>query len=683
MKQKNSLITSLAAACFVFLNFPSDLLAQEDSGVPERVSPTSEVTEVAQVINQPAEIIEAAAPIDIAESSFAEELGESAAAGPVEVSTEDEEASEENEESLVVPETSEVSEAQEVVVFDDAKMQKPLGLEDGSAAEAGEDTAATAGKGNLDYLNFSSFGAFLDGLKLEERGALIEKYMAPIADYTQRVAFAGIDVVDKEGNAINNAQGEQLTIPLVVIWLLLAAVVLTLVFFFINLRGLPLALSTVRGRFSKSSDPGEISHFQALTSAVSGTVGLGNIAGVATAISIGGAGAVFWMLVVGFLGMTTKFCECTLGVKYRKISPKGKVYGGPMYYLSEGLKERDMAGLGRVLATLFAITCAIAAFGGGNMYQVNQSLEQLQHVTGGEASMFAGLEGSMLFGLIVMLVAGSVILCGIKGIGRFTMFLVPIMCVTYLTAASVILLKHAAEIPAALQQIWDGAFSMKAGIGALLGAILMGVRRAAFSNEAGFGSAPIAHAAVRTRYPASEGLVALLEPLLDTVIVCTMTALVILVTGAHETVGEGIKGIALTSAAFETDFPFFKYILSGAAIIFALSTLITWSYYGQQAWAYLLGRNFLSVGIYKIIFLLFILAGAVMSLGAVIDFSDGMLFMMCFFNLIGVYALIPVVKRELRRYKEYVRSVKKGEPLPDGHDEEVADFTEAKSSAAS
>jgi len=507
------------------------------------------------------------------------------------------------------------------------------------------------------------FAAFLSSLQLEKREKQIEKVMLPVSKYIFGSIFAGPSVLDSKGEPISDKEGNSISLPLVVLWLLGAAVILTLTFLFINLWGIPLALSTAFGKYSSAGDPGEITHFQALTSAVSGTVGLGNIAGVAVAIAVGGPGAVFWMVLVGFLGMTTKFCECTLGVKYRRVDAQGKVYGGPMYYLAEGFKQRDMAGLGKVLAIGFAIACSCAALGGGNMFQVNQALEQVVRVSGGEASFFAVEGNSLIFGGIVLLIVGSVIIFGIKGIGRVTSILVPVMCITYIIAAIVVILMHADQLGAAFQAIWDGAFTLKAGVGALIIAIIQGVRRAAFSNEAGFGSAPIAHAAVRTKYPASEGLVSLLEPLLDTIIVCTMTGLVIIVTGVYKDPNLA-GGIQMTSAAFEQGIPWFRYVLAGAAIVFALSTLITWSYYGQQAFSYLFGRNVVSAGVFKLIFLFFILVGAVIKLDAVLDFSDGMLFLMCIFNLIGVYALLPDVRRELKHYIAYTKAFRQHGGVP-------------------
>lgn len=555
--------------------------------------------------------------------------------------------------------SKEVVEEKEDIVVEE---EKPEELEEVAPTEDTEASESLGFAGSAKDI----VSSWLDKVDLDGIAKSIEGTMEPISKQVGSVVFSGVVPENTKGEPlITNKEGKAETIPFVLVWLALASIILTFVFWFLNLRGLPLAISTIFGKYSSKDDPGEISHFQALSSAVSGTVGLGNIAGVAVGISYGGPGVAFWMVVMGLFGMTTKFAECTLGVKYRQISPKGKVFGGPMYYLRHGLAERDMKGLGWFLATCFAVCCSIAALGGGNMFQVNQSLEQLINVTGGEESFFADREGKMIFGIGLLIVAGSVIMFGIKGIGKVTSILVPLMCVAYIIGSIVVLVSHSDKVMGALQTIWDSAFNFKAmGTGGAVMAILWGIRRAAFSNEAGFGSAPIAHSAVRTKYPASEGLVALLEPFIDTVLVCSMTALVIVTTGAYEMEGLTGNGIAMTSAAFETVHEDFRIFLAVAAIIFALSTLISWSYYGQQAWAALFGRNGFSILIFKLIFLFFILVGSVLSLSSVIDFSDGFLFLMSIFNLIGVYMLIPDVKRELKRYREHVRAVKKGLPSP-------------------
>jgi len=444
-------------------------------------------------------------------------------------------------------------------------------------------------------------------------------------------------------------------VPFILIWLSAAGVFLTIHFKFINLRSFPLAWNTIRGKYSSPSDPGEISHFQALTAALSATVGLGNIAGVAIAISKGGPGAAFWMMVIGFVGMTTKFAECTLGVRYRDIGKKGKVHGGPMKYLKKGLKERGMGKLGRFLAMTFAVLCVGAALGGGNMFQVNQACAQFIEISGGEQSILSGYR--WVFGAVVATIVGAVIIGGIKRIGRVTARLVPLMCFIYLLGAAAVLLVNFSEIPRAIALIVAQAFSPEAYVGGIIGALLVGIQRGAFSNEAGIGSAAIAHSAVKTTKPASEGIVALLEPFLDTIVVCAMTALVIVITGNYGESMTGVDGIELTSQAFGSVISWFPFVLFVAVTLFAFSTLLSWSYYGQQAWAQLFGHSKYADLSFKLLFCACIVIGSAMSLGAVTDFSDGMLLAMCFPNLIGVYLLLPVVKEELRSFKAYAAEI--------------------------
>ena len=400
---------------------------------------------------------------------------------------------------------------------------------------------------------------------------------------------------------------------------------------------------------------GEVSHFQALTAALSATVGLGNIAGVAIALTIGGAGATFWMIVAGFLGMATKFVECTLGVKYREIAKDGTVYGGPMYYLKNGLKSK---GLGAVLAVVFAIMCIGGSFGGGNMFQVNQAFQLVESVTGGEESFLHGR--GWLFGLVMAVLVGIVIIGGIKKIAKVTDKIVPFMVVTYVGAALFILVMKYDMIGNAFGQIWDGAFSPLGIAGGVVGVLIQGFKRAAFSNEAGIGSASIAHSAVKTKYAASEGLVALLEPFIDTVLVCTMTALVLIITGFVDTSNSGMndaQAILLTSSAFESVISWFPYVLTIAVILFAFSSMISWSYYGFQAWSFLFGRSKRVEYSYKILFCIFVIIGSAASLNSVIGFSDAMIFAMMVPNMIGLFLLAPKVKQELIRFKA---AIKKG-----------------------
>jgi AGCS family alanine or glycine:cation symporter len=475
----------------------------------------------------------------------------------------------------------------------------------------------------------------------------------------------------------------------IIFWLAAAGVILTIAFKFINIRAFGLAMRTVRGKYSRESDPGEVSHFQALSAAVSGTVGLGNIAGVAIGIQNGGPGVAFWLFLSGFIGMSTKFAECTLGVKYREFDALGRVHGGAMYYLRKGFAERGYQKVGIVLAGLFAVMCVFASFGGGNVFQVNQVTAQLINITGGEQSFFA--DKQWIFGLIMALLTALVIIGGIKGIARVTGKLVPLMCGIYVVSCVLVLVINADQIIPAIGRIITEAFYPRAVIsGGILSAFIWGMRRATFSNEAGIGSAPIAHAAAKTRKPASEGLVGLLEPFLDTVVICSLTSLVLCVTMNFEAegsgnfsihdhaftlgqvAGDGTKfGIQMTSLAFETVHSSFKYVLFACVFFFAFSTLITWSYYGMQAWQFLFGRRELTAWIYKVIFCLVVVVGASSSMGNATDFSDASLFGMSIPNLIGVYFLLPIVRSELARYLSFTKRVDEGATIEEADREEL------------
>lgn len=448
-------------------------------------------------------------------------------------------------------------------------------------------------------------------------------------------------------------QVTQIKLPFVLVWLILGALIFTLYFGFVNIRKFKLSIDIVRGKYTDPNESGEVSHFQALTAALSATVGLGNIAGVAIAISLGGPGATFWMIVAGLIGMSSKFVECTLGVKYRKIDEKGVVYGGPMYYLSEGLKLKGMGGLGKVLAAFFAIMCIGGSFGGGNMFQVNQAFKQFTNVIPSAGPLDQG----WVFGVMMAVLVAMVIIGGIRSIARVTEKIVPIMVAVYVIAALVIIFGHITEVPHSFGLIIGGAFSPEAVAGGFVGVLIQGFRRAAFSNEAGIGSASIAHAAVKTNNPVSEGLVALLEPFIDTVVVCTMTAIVIIITGNYLD-AEAADGIALTSAAFSDVITWFPYVLALAVMLFAFSTMISWSYYGLQSWKYLFGRGRTADISYKVVFCFFVVVGAAMDLDPVVGFSDAMIFAMSFPNVLGMFFLMPVVKQEL---KNYLRKIRTGE----------------------
>lgn len=518
-----------------------------------------------------------------------------------------------------------------------------------------------------------SISVFAQEKGLDQR---IDEAFKPISDKWSEIVFYQLPIFGG--------------VPIVLILLIFGASFFTLVFGFVNIRRFPLAINVVRGKYDAleehdvdvkaevniqdgdivdtirdESKHGEVSHFQALATAVSGTVGLGNIAGVAIAIAIGGPGATLWMIIAGILGMSSKFVECTLGVKYRDIDKDGTVHGGPMYYLSRGFADIGLSPIGKVLAVIFAILCVGGSFGGGNAFQANQATQQI-------ANMLS-LEGGAvktIIGIIMAILVGVVIIGGIKRIANVTEKLVPAMAIIYIVASLIIILAHFTEIPAAIGLIFKGAFSPEAAVGGVIGVIIQGFRRAAFSNEAGAGSAAIAHSAVKTKYPASEGIVALLEPFIDTVVICTMTAIVIVLynmDGFFAYGGQGgqviingvpASGVDLTSAAYDDVLPGFRYILTIAIILFAFSTMISWSYYGLQAWKYLFGRSTVSDMTFKILFLIFVVIGAAASLGSVLDFSDAMILAMVFPNMIGLFFLFPKVREELNRYLEAIKNSK-------------------------
>lgn len=446
-------------------------------------------------------------------------------------------------------------------------------------------------------------------------------------------------------------------------WLVIGATVFTVYFGFIQFRAFGHALALVSGKYSDPDDAGEVSHFQALATALSGTVGLGNIAGVAVAVSIGGAGATFWMIVAGILGMASKFTECTLGVKYRDEKPDGAVSGGPMYYIKKGFAERGLP-LGGFLAVLFAIFCVLGSLGGGNMFQANQAAAQFQNVLG---------IPTWVTGLVLALVTFVVIVGGIKSIAKITDKLVPFMGVGYVLVALLILLADYDKIGWAFGEIFRGAFTETGITGGVIGALIQGFRRAAFSNEVGIGSAAIAHSAVRTKEPVTEGIVSLLEPFIDTVVICTMTALVIIITqqlvvdpatglyvldeaGRITTVSGATGGVEISSAAFASAFAWAPYALSVAVVLFAFSTMISWGYYGIKAWTFLVGEGKIKELVFKIIFCVFVFIGAVANLGAVIDFSDAAIFAMALVNITALYCLMPIVKREMNSYLARLKS---------------------------
>ena len=494
----------------------------------------------------------------------------------------------------------------------------------------------------------------------------------PVVEQMKRVLFwdpfAAVGIYDPvlrdaAGRPLldHNGKQRQAPIPFVVAWLVVAAVFFSVRMHLVNFRGVALAVRLILGRFNDPQAGGEVTHFQALATALSATVGLGNIAGVAIAVSVGGPGATLWMIVAGLLGMATKFTECTLGVKYRELDEQGAVSGGPMYYLRDGLARRGLAGPGKVLGAVFAFFMVLGSLGGGNMFQANQSFSLL-------AAIFPMLKGhGAYYGVALALAVAVVIIGGLRGIARVTGKIVPLMAVLYVSVSLYIIGANIHNIGAAVAEIFWGAFAAPAVKGGVIGVMVMGFRRAAFSNEAGVGTASIAHSAAKTDHPVSEGIVALHEPFIDTVVICTMTALVLIFTGYHQT--DGLAGAQLTAAAFGSVASWFPYLLTLAIFLFAFSTLISFSYYGLKCFDYLagdlfervLGRRDVAAHLYRAIFLTFTVVGAASSLGAVMDFSDIIVLSLAFPNTIGLYIMASEVKADL---DSYLRRIRSGEIRP-------------------
>jgi len=473
--------------------------------------------------------------------------------------------------------------------------------------------------------------------------ATINNAMIPITEAVKAFIFFEVSIF-----------GNQL--PLIIVWLIGASVFFTFYFNFLNLRGFKHAFHLLRGDYSKPGHSGELSHFQALATAVSGTVGIGNIGGVAIVITVGGPGATFWLIVAGFLGMSTKFAECVAGVKYRKINPDGSISGGPMYYLEQGLKERNLAWLGKPLGYFYAASIVVGCLGIGNMFQSNQAFEQFVYVTGGSGSSYFADKG-WLFGGVLAAIVAVVIIGGIKSIARVTSKLVPFMAITYIIGALLVIFLNAERIPWAVTAIVTQAFNPSAIGGGMLGVMILGFQRAAFSNEAGIGSAAIAHSAVRTSEPVTEGFVGLLEPFIDTVVICTLTALVILTTVYEpDMAGNGMQGVELTSQAFGDTLSWSTVPLSFIAILFAFSTLLSWSYYGLKGWTYIIGESQKAELVFKMVFCVFAALGCMIQLDAVLDFSDALVFVIALPNILGLYILAPIIKAELKSYQARLKS---------------------------
>lgn len=467
---------------------------------------------------------------------------------------------------------------------------------------------------------------------------VIDDKFRPFAEAVEKIVFTSISFSGTD-------------VPIIVTLLVGCGLFFTLYLGFINLRGFGHAIRIVKGSYSDSKDPGEVSHFQALTTAVSGTVGVGNVAHVAIVISIGGPGAAFWMIVAGFLGMSSKFAECTLGVKYRNESSDGSFFGGPMFYIEKGLAELKKPKFGKVLAHYYAACIVIGALGIGCMFQSNQAYVQFVTTTGGaEGSYFA--DKAWAVGIVLALFTATVIVGGIKSIAAVTSRLVPFMAGLYLITALIVIGMNYDKIPYAFSQIITGAFSPDGVAGGMIGVLILGFRRAAFSNEAGIGSSSIAHSAVKTKEPVTEGYVAMLEPFIDTVVICTITALVIIVTVYEPGVTNagGLSGVELTSSAFGSVLPWFPYVLTVVVILFAYSTMVSWSYYGLAGWVYLFGSKKWTKLTYNLIFCVFVALGCAIKLDAIISFSDSLVFAMALANIIAIVMLAPIVKKEIAGY---------------------------------
>ncbi len=463
----------------------------------------------------------------------------------------------------------------------------------------------------------------------------IEKYFAPFSDALSSFIFTPVTILGAK-------------VPVLILLMIATSIFCTFYLRCIGIWGFKHSLHQIFHKKDTEGHQGEVSSFGALATALSGTIGLGNIAGVAIAISIGGPGAMFWMCMGAIFGMALKFCEVTLSLTYRKFNKDGSVSGGPMFYIEHGFAKKGFHKLGKTLAYIFAIACVPATVGGGCMLQTNQAAQQFIVITGGQNSFF--MNHSWLFGLSVAIIVGLVVVGGIKSIANVTSKVVPVMCIIYLFACIIIIITHFSNIPHAIYTIFHEAFFPKAVTGGVIGSIIIGLRRSIQSNEAGIGSSPIAYAAVKTNEPVSQGFVSMIEPFLDTVIVCSMTAFVIILTGEYLNYNDGISGVELTSSAFQSVISFFPYVLAIVIILFALSTILSWAYYGQKAWTFLVGEGKKRVILYQLIFCLFIIIGSSMNIKSVIDFTDATYLVMAAPNLIAIFILLKDIKIELKSY---------------------------------
>lgn len=466
----------------------------------------------------------------------------------------------------------------------------------------------------------------------------LDRALKPVADAAIGFIFTPVTVMGND-------------IPAIILWLLAIGVFSSVYLGFVNFRLLRLSCQLLCGKFQSSNRQGQISNWQALSTSLSATVGLGNIAGVAVAVSMGGPGATVWMILMGFLGMNTKFLECALGVKYRHIAEDGEVSGGPMYYIARGFKDRGLPRLGKILALCFAVCCIGGAVGGGNMFQSNQTYQMFMRVAG-EGNFLA--DKGWLFGVILSVMVGAAIIGGIKSIARVSEKIFPTMATLYMAICLIVIIGNYAAVPGAVVSIIQGAFAPDAAVGGLIGAMVAGIRRAVFSNEAGIGSAPIMHSAVKSDSHISQGIISMLNPFIDTVVICTMTALVIAVTGVYEG-GNGVEGITLTANAFETIGGWTIYWLGLTVFLFAYSTMIAWYYLGEKGFTFIAGRSPAKVLAFKVFYCLFVIIGAAVNLTHLIDLTDALFFAMAIPNVIALYVMAPEIKKDLREYLEKMR----------------------------
>ena len=466
----------------------------------------------------------------------------------------------------------------------------------------------------------------------------IDKNIAPVMDGIASVVFTPVKLFGTE-------------IPVIILWILAAGIFFTIYFKGIAFWGLKHAISNlVKKPESGSEESGDVSSFQALATALSGTIGIGSIAGVALSISIGGPGAAFWIFAGAVLGMSIKFIEAALAVKYRRFNLDGSVSGGPMHYIAHGLTRRKMRWLGQPLSVIFAMLCIGGGITGGNMIQINQTAHQIIFITGGENSIFHGY--AWILGLIAAILIGLVVMGGIKGIAKVTTILTPSMCALYILSGLIVIFANLTNIPSALALIVKEAFHPTAVAGGFFGIIIIGLRRSVQCNEAGTGAAAIVYAAAQTKEHISQGFVALLETFL-TGVLCLFTSFAIVFSGVldHTTIGK-ISGIELASSAFQSVISFFPIILSIIAVLFAMSTLISWAYYGQKAWTFLLGEGKKRVLAFNLIYCLFIVIGSAMNISSILNITDAMMLAMCIPNVIVLYILAPEIKRDLKDYLE-------------------------------